>query len=563
MAKKFMLIIISILSFRNIFSKQELKGIYCIYSNQNNQKLIEVDSTVSFIGLRLNLIIGRYYFRIIKKDFNLYYSESVYSNRILAVDDTKLILIDKNENKNTNNIYWNFIKIKKSEYLIQNINTQKFLMVNHSSAKCSKYNLHNKKKKKYKYIASYFRFKLIKLYEEGITKEENMKFIDEEPVDVVIKYIDLSDKTLNRTGIHQVWKDKDHEELRYSVRSIFENIPWFRKIFIVMPNDKVRYFKSQEEIKDRIVYLKDKDVIGFDTANSLCFQQYLWNLKQFNVSDNIILMDDDYFIGKPIKKSDFFYYDEKLKKVLPNLVSVEFKDLNKDFVYNRYNSYFSRKESIDPHSSKGWCLQTYTTFKFFFDNYPEPLIDAGFTHNALSININYVKEIYDLIRAKYKFSDEILYSKQRTPYDIQFQTFYNLYTINIKKGKAHSIPRVFYDLKQLRKSYNLDIELFVINTSGDINYTQDDFENLKNALKQKFPNPTQYELDDRLLSQKIINNFLFSFAFILIILSLSIIAIVKLYNTNQIFIPLKYVFTNIKKMKKIYDSEEKNVLNKI
>ena len=133
-----------------------------------------------------------------------------------------------------------------------------------------------------------------------------MKFIDEEPVDVVIKYIDLSDKTLNRTGIHQVWKDEDHEELRYSVRSIFENIPWFRKIFIVMPNDKVRYFKSPEEIKDRIVYVKDKDVVGFETANNPGFLYRLWNMTKFNISENIIIMDDDYFIGKPIKKSDFF-----------------------------------------------------------------------------------------------------------------------------------------------------------------------------------------------------------------------------------------------------------------
>ena len=74
-----------------------------------------------------------------------------------------------------------------------------------------------------------------------------------------------------------------------------------------MPNDKVKYFKSPKEIKERIVYVKDKDVIGFDTASNPAFHFRLWNLSQFNVSENIILMDDDYFIGKPVKKSDFFY----------------------------------------------------------------------------------------------------------------------------------------------------------------------------------------------------------------------------------------------------------------
>ena len=167
-----------------------------------------------------------------------------------------------------------------------------------------------------------------------------MKYIEEEPVDVVIKYTDLSDKTLNREGIHQIPKDEDPEELRFSVRSIFENIPWFRKIFIVMPNEKVKYFKPVEEIKDRIVYVKDKDVIGFDTASNPCFLYRLWNMTKFNVSDNIILMDDDYFIGKPIKKSDFFYYDEEQKKVLLNIVSDRFKEIKKILFIVNTNTIF-------------------------------------------------------------------------------------------------------------------------------------------------------------------------------------------------------------------------------
>ena len=64
------------------------------------------------------------------------------------------------------------------------------------------------------------------------------------PIDVLIKYIDLYDPNLNRTGIHQIDKDYDNEELRYSLRSILKNIPWVRKIFILMPNEKVRYLKD-------------------------------------------------------------------------------------------------------------------------------------------------------------------------------------------------------------------------------------------------------------------------------------------------------------------------------
>ena len=34
--------------------------------------------------------------------------------------------------------------------------------------------------------------------------------------------IDLSDNTLKRDGIKQIYKDEDNEELKYSLRSIFE-----------------------------------------------------------------------------------------------------------------------------------------------------------------------------------------------------------------------------------------------------------------------------------------------------------------------------------------------------
>ena len=74
----------------------------------------------------------------------------------------------------------------------------------------------------------------------------------------------MTDKNLFREGIKQTKKDEDNEELKFSVRSIFKYVPWVRKIFIIMPNEKVRFFKPYEEIKDKFVYVKDKDFIGFD-----------------------------------------------------------------------------------------------------------------------------------------------------------------------------------------------------------------------------------------------------------------------------------------------------------
>ena len=99
-----------------------------------------------------------------------------------------------------------------------------------------------------------FKFRVLKLFEElkDIDKKY-LEIVEKEPIDVFMKYIDLSDKTLVRKGINQTFKDEDDEELRYSLRSILQYMPWVRKIFIVMPNKKVKFLKPIEEISEKIV----------------------------------------------------------------------------------------------------------------------------------------------------------------------------------------------------------------------------------------------------------------------------------------------------------------------
>ena len=87
-------------------------------------------------------------------------------------------------------------------------------------------------------------FKLVKVYEEVRKNRFDNEIIEKEPIDLLIKYIDLRDTSLKRNKIHQIKKDYDNEELKYSIRSVMQNIPWIRKIFILMPNEKVRFFKN-------------------------------------------------------------------------------------------------------------------------------------------------------------------------------------------------------------------------------------------------------------------------------------------------------------------------------
>ena len=267
MIKSIVIFILLSLIFNIISSNQILNGVFFISSSTiGYYKIMEIDSSLYLRPLRSYGDLNNYYFRLNHLNSNIYFVESISLNKRLVLSNkTNLKFIEKNDTIYINTSYWNLIKIKKDQYLIQNKETKNFLESRIDNLECTK-DISNKKN-----TPSSFKFILTKLYEEPEIDEESLTKIEEESIDVVIKYIDLSDKKLNGTGIPQITKDEDNGELRYSVRSIFENIPWFRKIIIVMPNDKVKYFKSPKDLKERIVYIKDKDVIGFDTASNPAF----------------------------------------------------------------------------------------------------------------------------------------------------------------------------------------------------------------------------------------------------------------------------------------------------
>jgi hypothetical protein len=278
----------------------------------------------------------------------------------------------------------------------------------------------------------------MKLYEENIFNNTYLKIIQKEPIDIVIKYIDLTDKNLKRDSIKQIYKDKDNEELKYSIRSIFEHIPWIRKIYILMPNEVVKFFKSFELIRDKIIFIKDKDFLGFDSANIQSFLFNLYKMEKFALSKNFIYMEDDYFIGKSFKKTDFIYYDEQKKKILPYLISNRFYKINNSELIKKYNILFKEKDLIHPHSSLGFWLGFFSTEKFFIENYNLSITSTEFTHNAICENIDDLKIIYKEAK-KYKYINKTLYSNLRYILTLNHQHFVNLFNLNINHNKVRSI----------------------------------------------------------------------------------------------------------------------------
>ena len=433
-------------------------------------------------------------FRIIKKNTNdnisYYYIQNIYSNQsFIFIKNIDPNIQLRNIDEKKDNAKWIIIEVKKDSYKIQNINGC-YMKIKESKITCKNITLNEASE-----------FNIIKEYEEIYENQLDEEIIEKEPIDVLIKYIDLRDPTLNRNGIHQIKKDFDNEELRYSIRSILKNIPWIRKIFILMPNDKVRFLKDYNTIKNKIIYIKDKDILGYDSANSLSFQFNYWKMKKFGISDNIIAMDDDCFIGHPLKKSHFFYY--RNGKVIPSVITSKFLRLNQSIVEKKLKKYrkIIMKNNVEQ-SSPEFRYSLYTTYSFILKMFSKSLLFPVHTHNAIPVNLIELKEIYDII-FKSEFKVSTLDSLYRKIDSLQFQAFILSYSfIRFLKKVRNISNNLIQNKNAIFADYNYS--LFCINT-GSIKYKSLEFLESKIVMEYLFPSPSKFEIINNSLSTTTFN----------------------------------------------------------
>ena len=465
-------------------TNNNLNGIYIINSISNNL----------YLSIQKNILVisnKKSHFRLKLIKSNIYYLEHRGTKKRIGVDNKNNLKIYKtNNNKLGSKIFWKIIRINNMEFLIQNQFNNKFIEVNNNFLQCLniiEFDINNKNKKERKN----FIFKFSRLFKEGNLQKIYLKFINKEPVDILIKYIDLSDKNLKRSSIKQIYKDFDNQEIKYSLRSVFQYIPWIRKIFILMPNEIIKSFKCPEEIEDKIIYIKDRDLLGFDSANIHAFTFNLYKMENFSISKNFLYMEDDFFYGKNLKKYDFFYYDENHKKVVPYLLTFFFHELNRTNILEEYYNTINNIISIHPHSDEGWKFSILSTKKFFMEKYNYRIINTKFTHNSIAENIEDLKIIFEEIQ-DYQYINETLFSKERHILTLNQPHFYNLYLLNIMKRNVHSIPYTYIPIELINKC-ELNQDLFVLNTGGNHIPSKRHYKLQKKVMQKRFPIKTIYE----------------------------------------------------------------------
>ena len=506
---------------------QDLEGAYAI-KEFDDIKWLEIYDGELYLEKNSKKKKANLYLNKVENETNSYF----YINVI--INNTRLCIDKMNNTFSVCSIdciediaKWNLIKMNISSeteeqiFIIQNNLTKKFIGINSLDEDNLPKSLLSVKSDKEDATL----FQLFKIYEEYIPKKTPL--LESEPIDVLIKYVDLRDKTLQRKNIKQIKKDFDNEELKYSLRSILQNIPWIRKIFILMPNDKVKFLKNQDEIKEKIIFVKDKDLIGFDSTAIHVFQFNLWKMKKFGISENFILMDDDYFINNPIKKEEFFY--EENGQIFPSMVTNDYYLINQDKLNLIYNDYLLiiKNNKINSHSEEAFNFRQASSLKFIssiFKNITKlntHLIEASFSHNAIPLKLSDIKEVYDIVYNNYLYQNETLFSKEK------------LFVINTS-NRDYDENFFFLEKIYLEKIFN-------ISTKYELDPIENNILDNKDVIKENNNDNNNNEMDvvdKNIENEKKNPNYILKFIYFVIdfIIVISVIII------------LKYIITKIKRI---------------
>ena len=94
-----------------------------------------------------------------------------------------------------------------------------------------------------------------------------------------------------------------HDELRYSLRSVCRNIPWVRHIFIVTNKQRPSWLKMHPKIS----IIDHSEIIPREllpTFSSPCIELFLNRIP--GLSEHFLYTNDDVFFFSPLHPSDFF-----------------------------------------------------------------------------------------------------------------------------------------------------------------------------------------------------------------------------------------------------------------
>lgn len=145
-------------------------------------------------------------------------------------------------------------------------------------------------------------------------------------VDAVITWVDGADPMLETKRHHYLSNSQTRlhdngtnphrwvcsDELNFCLRSIANNAPWVRRVWIVTDNQIPDFATLPPEFAAKVAIIDHRDIfVGFEDAlptfNSLSIETMLWRVP--GLSEHFLYFNDDVFLTAPVNVSDFFTLD--------------------------------------------------------------------------------------------------------------------------------------------------------------------------------------------------------------------------------------------------------------
>lgn len=178
------------------------------------------------------------------------------------------------------------------------------------------------------------------------TKKENFQVTF--PIDVVYTWVESNsefekekEEYSKKANINYSLANRyqDHEELKYSLRSIEKNFPYFRNIYIVVKDGQFPKYLKKDHPKLKVI--NHSEIIPkqfLPTFSSLVIEQYLHKIPE--LSEHYLYLNDDNIILNELTPDYFFNDKGVIYATKGGLVSSRISD------YDKYKNTFSFMDNI-------------------------------------------------------------------------------------------------------------------------------------------------------------------------------------------------------------------------
>ena len=282
------------------------------------------------------------------------------------------------------------------------------------------------------------------------------------PIDIVVTWVDGNDPAWRaEKAKYSVEADdinddasryRDWDTFRYWFRAVEKYAPWVNKVYLVTWGHVPKWLNLK---CSKLCVVRHEDFIPEDylpTFNSHTIEWNLWRIP--GLSEHFIYFNDDMFITRAVKKTDFFSGElPRYCAIALPLRAIAPMNAHRHARLNGYgifNSNYNITQCIDEHPEKWFNYQYGSDVKYNVRAYEDGFVSGlFFSHLGVPFRKSTFQEFCE------RFSDEVgatCRRKFRTPHDIMHQA---VQMMEMYRGTFAPVGRWYYGVP----FYHIDIDV--------------------------------------------------------------------------------------------------------